>query len=109
MVAGAFVYLMQPRFGLAAWMVATIIGRELLVTGFRGWLESLGLKFGADWFGKLKMLLQCVVLFAIFSIEALGLTASARSGSCRCGTRRSWLMLAATVGAVCNIWCGGSG
>jgi CDP-diacylglycerol--glycerol-3-phosphate 3-phosphatidyltransferase len=50
---------MQP------WMAAVVIGRELLITGVRGYVESLGKKFGADWFGKLKTILQCVWLLAV--------------------------------------------
>ena len=69
MVGGAFIYLIPvPAAGLLPWMVTVVIGRELLITGVRGYVESLGKKFGADWFGKLKMILQCVVLIAIFSI-----------------------------------------
>jgi CDP-diacylglycerol--glycerol-3-phosphate 3-phosphatidyltransferase len=52
-------------------MVATILGRELLVTGIRGIVEATGTKFGADWFGKLKTILQCIVLFAIFLDQTL--------------------------------------
>ena len=47
-------------------MVAVIIGREILVTGLRGMVEARGAKFGADWFGKLKTVLQCCALLAIF-------------------------------------------
>ena len=50
---------------MRAWMAATVIGRELLVTGIRGYVESLGKKFGADWFGKLKTILQCAWLVAV--------------------------------------------
>lgn len=64
---GAFIFLIPKEFAsLAPWMVAIIVGRELLVTGIRGYLESIGKKFGADWFGKLKMFLQCVYLGAAF-------------------------------------------
>ena len=63
----AFVFLMtEPRSGLAAWMVATIIAREFIVTGIRGYLEEIGVPFGADMLGKVKMVLQCVALVWIF-------------------------------------------
>ncbi len=72
MVAGAFVYLMPvPEAGLSPWMVTVVISRELLITGIRGYIESLGKKFGADWFGKLKMILQCVALIAILLVMTL--------------------------------------
>ncbi len=69
---GAFIYLMPVKeAGLMPWMVTVIIGREMLVTGIRGYVESLGKKFGADWFGKLKMILQCVTLIAILLVMTL--------------------------------------
>lgn len=72
LVGGAFIYLMPvTEAGLMPWMVTVIIGRELLVTGIRGYVESLGKKFGADWFGKLKMILQCVAIIAILLVMTL--------------------------------------
>ena len=74
LVLGTFAYLASPRFaeidsaghvvgmstGIWAWMVVVIIARELLVTAIRGVLESKGIAFGADWWGKSKMILQSV-------------------------------------------------
>ncbi|MCE9532418.1 MAG: CDP-diacylglycerol--glycerol-3-phosphate 3-phosphatidyltransferase [Planctomycetes bacterium] len=72
MVAGAFIFLMPVKeAGLSPWMVTVVIGRELLITGIRGYVEALGKKFGADWFGKLKMILQCVVLLVILGVMTL--------------------------------------
>jgi CDP-diacylglycerol--glycerol-3-phosphate 3-phosphatidyltransferase len=48
--------------GVYAWMVVIIIARELLVTGIRGEMEGSGHKFGANLWGKLKMILQSVVV-----------------------------------------------
>jgi CDP-diacylglycerol--glycerol-3-phosphate 3-phosphatidyltransferase len=60
LVCGAFLYLLSvPGAGLTPWMVTVVISRELIVTGLRGIVEAAGKKFGADWFGKLKMGLQC--------------------------------------------------
>lgn len=73
LIGSAFIFLQDARLGVAAWMVAVIIGRELLVTGLRGIVEATGAKFGADWFGKLKTVLQCVALFAIFAEQAFAL------------------------------------
>ena len=42
-----------------------VIGRELLITGLRGIMETQGVKFGADWLGKLKTTLQCVTIVVI--------------------------------------------
>ena len=52
-------------------MVAVIVLRELIITSLRSFMETAGAKFGADWFGKLKMVLQCAALIAIFSMLML--------------------------------------
>lgn len=79
LVIGAFIYLAGPRFvipdvpphrvlslnmvsGVYPWMVAIILARELLVTGIRGEMESQGVKFGAQLWGKLKAVLQLVAI-----------------------------------------------
>jgi CDP-diacylglycerol--glycerol-3-phosphate 3-phosphatidyltransferase len=72
-VCGAYIFLlpMETRTGLSAWMVTVVVGRELIITGVRNFLESGGARFGADWLGKVKMTLQCATLFAIFVVLAL--------------------------------------
>ena len=76
LVLGAFIYLAGPRFivgewveegsfftmatGVYPWMVVIVLARELLVTGFRGEAESMGVSFGSSWFGKWKMILQSI-------------------------------------------------
>lgn len=51
--------------GVTPAMVVVILGRELLVTSLRGMMESAGEKFGADWMGKVKMVLQSVTILVI--------------------------------------------
>ena len=72
-ICGAYIFLLPfgREVGLAAWMVTLVVGRELIITGLRGFLENRGANFGADWLGKIKMTLQCVVLFAIFVVLEL--------------------------------------
>jgi CDP-diacylglycerol--glycerol-3-phosphate 3-phosphatidyltransferase len=86
LVLGGFIYMAGPRFlvpqwveegsfftmatGIYPWMVAVILARELLVTGFRGQAEAMGVSFGSNWWGKWKMILQSitvptVIFFAI--------------------------------------------
>ncbi len=73
MILGGFVFLMmKPESHLTAWMVALMLARELLITGLRGYMETMGIKFGADWFGKLKMVLQCVLFGYILTVFVLG-------------------------------------
>lgn len=72
LLGSAFIFLLAvPESGFESWMTAVVIGRELLVTGIRGYIETLGRKFGADWFGKLKTVLQCVTLLVILLILCL--------------------------------------
>ena len=65
-VCGTFIFLVAiPKmtevwYGLQAWMVVVIVGRELLVTALRSFLEERGADFSAKTSGKLKMVLQCV-------------------------------------------------
>lgn len=67
LVCGAYIFLLAvPGSGLVAWMVTVVVARELIINGLRSFLESRGTTFGADWLGKVKMVLQCATLFAIF-------------------------------------------
>jgi CDP-diacylglycerol--glycerol-3-phosphate 3-phosphatidyltransferase len=71
LMCGAFIFLLPygaQEGWLTPWMVTVVVARELLITGLRNYLESLGSAFGADWPGKLKMGLQCAALIAIFVV-----------------------------------------
>lgn len=60
-VCGTFIFLAaDPRSGVAAWMAVVIVGRELLVTALRSFLEQQGTDFSAAASGKVKMILQCI-------------------------------------------------
>lgn len=50
--------------GVQAWMVVVVIAREFIISGFRGYSESLGRKFPATSWGKLKMFSQSVAICA---------------------------------------------
>lgn len=66
-VCGAYIFLLrEPESALTPWMVVIVVSRELIITGLRSFLENLGANFGAEWLGKIKMVLQCAALFAIF-------------------------------------------
>ena len=55
---------------LQAWMVIIIVGRELLVTSLRAFVESAGGDFSAKWLGKLKMFVQCAaIIFALLYLS----------------------------------------
>jgi CDP-diacylglycerol--glycerol-3-phosphate 3-phosphatidyltransferase len=66
-ISGAFIFLLPiPNAGVAPWMVTVVVARELIITSLRSFMENAGATFGADWVGKVKMILQCGALFAIF-------------------------------------------
>jgi CDP-diacylglycerol--glycerol-3-phosphate 3-phosphatidyltransferase len=96
LVCSAFIALIPaPQVGVAPWMVALIVARELLVTGLRGLVEARGVAFGADLFGKLKTVFQMTTLLAAFTllavpVDPVWLTAYRIS---------LWLCLIATVGS----------
>lgn len=71
LVIGAYIFMAGDRFTDASgenislirdWMVLVVLGRELLVTSLRGVTEASGQSFGANIYGKLKMLLQSVTV-----------------------------------------------
>lgn len=67
LIGGAYIFLLPvPNAGLVPWMVTLVVGRELIITGLRSFVEGRGANFGADWLGKIKMVLQCAALIAIF-------------------------------------------
>jgi CDP-diacylglycerol--glycerol-3-phosphate 3-phosphatidyltransferase len=73
LVLGTMIYLAvldwsQPWF--PAWIVVVVLAREFLVTGIRGYAESCGLQFPADWFGKVKMVVQCIAIGVVVGIFA---------------------------------------
>jgi CDP-diacylglycerol--glycerol-3-phosphate 3-phosphatidyltransferase len=98
-VCGAFIFLLpHPDSALTAWMVALVVARELVITGLRGFMENLGATFGADWLGKIKMVLQCGTLFAIFvAFEAAELKAESLGFWRLVRDLFIWSMLAATA------------
>jgi len=73
LILGAMVYLSvmpwsEPR--LPASVVVAILAREFLVTGIRGYVESLGREFPADGFGKIKMIVQSIAVGGLIWMEA---------------------------------------
>jgi CDP-diacylglycerol--glycerol-3-phosphate 3-phosphatidyltransferase len=73
LVIGTMIYLAvlewsRPWF--PAWIVVIVVAREFLVTGIRGYVESQGLAFPADWFGKIKMIVQCIAIGIVLGLFA---------------------------------------
>lgn len=64
-VCGTFVFLVaEPQSQVKAWMAVVVVGRELLITALRSFLEQEGADFSATMSGKLKMVLQCLAATA---------------------------------------------
>ena len=64
-ICGTFILLgAEPASGIAAWMAVVVVGRELLVTALRSFIEQSGGDFSANLSGKLKMVLQCAAVVA---------------------------------------------
>lgn len=71
LVCGGFVMLLGTGFndaegksvsGLEAWMVVVIVGRELLISSLRGFSEASGKPYAANYWGKIKMVIQSVTV-----------------------------------------------
>ena len=82
LVCGTFVLLLDSRFvdvdghsltDLRPWMAVVILARALLVTGLRGVAEAKGKSFGANFYGKLKMVIQCITAgMILFGLATAG-------------------------------------
>lgn len=70
LICGTFIFLsarpeMQADWRLfQPWMAVVILGREMLVTAIRGFMEQKGIDFRAKWAGKIKMGFQCIACAA---------------------------------------------
>ena len=72
-ICGMFIFLCAvPRSGILAWMAVVVVGRELMVTVIRSYIERQGGDFSANMPGKLKMVFQCVAVVASLSVLAWG-------------------------------------
>jgi CDP-diacylglycerol--glycerol-3-phosphate 3-phosphatidyltransferase len=101
-VCGTFIFLVavpemaRVTLGLRAWMVVVIVGRELLVTALRSFLEERGTDFSAKMSGKLKMVLQCAA-------AVLALLYLAIPGDRAAWATWLWLPLVATIWAAVGL------
>lgn len=74
LVVGTMVYLSAMEWSavfLPPWVTVVVLAREFLVTGIRGYAESIGHEFPADRFGKLKMIVQSIAVGVILGLPAL--------------------------------------
>ena len=102
LVIGAMVYLAVLPWSqrwFPAWIVVVVVAREFLVTGIRGYVESLGLAFPADWFGKIKMIVQCIAIGIVLGLYAFRWPAPLRTFLEVAGHVFVWGTLVTTVGS----------
>ena len=72
-ICGTLIYLVYLTPDLIRpWFVVIIVAREFLVSGIRSYMESQGVEFGARAGGKLKMVLQSMLIPAAMLLEANG-------------------------------------
>jgi len=102
LVLGAMVFLAVLPWSQSwfpAWIVVAILAREFLVTGIRGYVESLGKQFPADWFGKVKMFAQCFAVGTVLGVHAFAFSPSAAEFWGKVGHVFVWLTLVTSVGS----------
>lgn len=102
LIIGAMVYLAVLPWSqrwFPAWIVVAVVAREFLVTGIRGYVESLGLAFPADWFGKIKMIVQCIAVGIVLGLYAFRWPAPLRTFLEYAGHFFVWGTLLTTVGS----------
>lgn len=99
-VCGTLVFLAGAEWArpvLAPWMVVLVITRELAISSLRGFIESRGVRFGADGAGKLKMIVQSVAIPAVFFFKIVEIALQ--------GTQRfQWAIDGARWLAICTVW-----
>lgn len=75
LICGIFIFLAaEDESQILPWMAVVIVGRELLVTALRSFLEQQGGDFSAKMAGKLKMVFQCaaVILSLLLLVQGSG-------------------------------------
>ncbi|MCH8053800.1 MAG: CDP-diacylglycerol--glycerol-3-phosphate 3-phosphatidyltransferase [Planctomycetes bacterium] len=105
LVCGAFVFFAGAGFvdsagrnvtAVAPWMVVVIVGRELLVTGLRGFSEAQGRPFAADVLGKIKTITQMITASVIMLCVAHAAPGETRSLLAGAGGVLLWLTIVIT-------------
>jgi len=102
LVLGVMIFLAVLPWSRAmfpAWIVVVILAREFLVTGIRGYVESVGGEFPADWFGKVKMFLQCLAIGIALGLAAFQIDPQLERLFERAGFWCVWATLVASVGS----------
>lgn len=73
-VCGTLIFLAAEPWArpvLTPWMVVVIVSREFIINALRGYIETLGIDFGADWSGKLKMIVQSCAIPSVYFFKLI--------------------------------------
>jgi len=98
-ICGTFIYLAAERgSGITPWMAVVVMGREMLVTAIRGFIEQQGGDFSAQMAGKLKMVFQCAA--AVASLLALNHMQTTADATATLPMWLSWSLQISVWGAV---------
>jgi CDP-diacylglycerol--glycerol-3-phosphate 3-phosphatidyltransferase len=102
-ICGAFIYLAaELGSGITPWMAVVVVGREMLVTAIRGFIEQQGGDFSAQFMGKLKMVFQCAAvvtsLLALYYWQQHLLPAGVKPGA------MSWLPAWLYWSLIISVW-----
>ena len=83
---------------ITGWMAVVVVGRELLVTMLRGYIEQHGGDFSANMAGKLKMVFQCVAVGGCLLVFDLQTSNNTVAIAIRWTTGVAvWLAIASTI------------
>ncbi len=102
LVLGTMVFLTVMPWSQAwfpVWIVVVILAREFLITAVRGYVESMGLQLPADWFGKVKMAMQCAAVGVVLGLHAFDFSPATFSFWKTIGHVLVWGTLLTTLGS----------
>jgi CDP-diacylglycerol--glycerol-3-phosphate 3-phosphatidyltransferase len=102
LVVGTLVYMAVMPWSkpvVPASAVVVVLAREFLVTGLRGYVESVGREFPADRFGKLKMILQCIAIEVVLFSAMIAWPDAWGRGLRMVALVLVWVMVAVTLGS----------
>lgn len=105
-ICGTFIFLAAERgSGIAPWMAVVVMGREMLVTAIRGFIEQQGGDFSASLSGKLKMVFQCAAVVA--SLLALRHFQQSSSASAQLPDWLNWsLFISVWLAVISTVYSG---
>ena len=101
LVAAAFVMLMQlPELHVPGWTIVAILAREFLVTGARTIAASDGSVIAASRVGKIKTILQMIVIFTFLFFAVIAFPVQSFTSESATASYLWYLALSSYIGSV---------